>query len=166
MKAVADASSLIHAAKVSRFWTLLRDTFEVIYIPEAVYREILRGREIQSPEVPVIEKTVSEGWIKVVEVKSQPRLPENLGQGEKEAIVLMEEMKLDWLLLDDRVASMTARLRGLRLRSVGYLPIYWREKGLISKAEAVELLDDLIETGYYLNSRDYMTIRNLIDRSS
>lgn len=166
MKAVADSSSLIHTAKIPRFWTLFRETFEAIYIPEAVYREILRGREIQSPEVPVIEKTVSEGWIKVVEVKSQLRLPENLGQGEKEAIVLMEEMKLDWLLLDDRVASMTARLRGLRVRSVGYLLIYWREKGLISQSEAIELLDDLVETGYYLSSRDYMTIRKLIDRGS
>jgi len=111
LKAVANASSLIHPAKVPRFWSLLRETFEKIYIPEAVYTEILKGREIQSPEVPVIEGGISDGWIKVTTVKFEPRLPGNLGRGEKEAIALMEQLKADWLLLDDKVALTTARLR-------------------------------------------------------
>lgn len=122
----------------------------------------MKGKEIQSSDVPVIEEAVSEGWVKVAKVERQPRLPENLGQGEKEAIALMEQMELDWLLLDDRVASMTTRLRGLRVRSIGYLLIYWKRKSVISQAQAVEMLDDLVETGYYLGSRDYVTIKEHI----
>jgi len=159
LKAVANASSLIHPAKVPRFWSLLRETFEKIYIPEAVYTEVLKGREIQSPEVPVIEGWISDGWIKVTTVKFEPRLPGNLGRGEKEAIALMEQLKVDWLLLDDKVALTTARLRGLRVRSTAYLLIYWRRKGKISPAQAIKLLDDLVKSGYYLSSKDYINIK-------
>lgn len=162
MKAVADTSSLIHPAKVPEFWALLKETFEEIDIPEAVYIEILRGREIQSPDVPVVEGAISDGWIRVVKVKAIPRLPENLGKGEREAIALMEQLKADWLLIDDQVASITARLRGLRVRSITYLLTYWKRKGKISQAQATKLLDDLVKSGYYLSSKDYVNIKELI----
>lgn len=162
MKAVADASSLIHPAKVPRFWILLKETFEEICIPEAVYKEILKGKEIQSPDVPVIEGAISDGWVKVVRVETLPRLPENLGKGEKEAIALMEQLKVDWLLLDDRVASTTARLRGHAVRSIAYLLIYWKRKGIISKAQATKFLDDIVKSGCYLSSRDYVNIKEII----
>jgi len=162
MKAVADASSLIHPAKVPRFWTLFQNTFQEISIPEAVYKEILKGRGIQSPDVPIIEKAVSHGWVKVVKVTSLPKLPENLGSGEREAIALMEQLRADWLLMDDLVASTTARLRGLPVRPIAYLLIYWRRKNIISQDEATKLLDDLVKSGYYLSSRDYLSIKELI----
>jgi len=164
LKAVADASSLIHSARVPRFWSLLRKTFEEIFVPTAVYEEILKGREIQSPEVPVIERAVADGWIKVLDVGAQPKpsLPENLGRGEREAIALMEQLRVDWLLIDDRVASVTARFRGLPVRSIAYLLIYWKGKGLISQVQATRLLDDLVKAGYYLSSRDYVNIKELV----
>jgi len=34
LKGVADASSLIHSAKVPKFWALLKETFQEIYIPK------------------------------------------------------------------------------------------------------------------------------------
>jgi len=162
LKAVADTSSLIHSAKVPKFWTLLKDTFEEILIPEAVYNEILKGKEIQSQDVPIIEDAISKGWIKVIKVRSVPRMPENLGKGEKEAIALMEQRRIDWLLIDDRIASITARLRGLKVRSIAYLLIYWKRKGKISEAEANILLDDLVRSGYYLSPKDYVNIKQLI----
>lgn len=162
MKAVADTSSLIHPAKVPKFWNLLKETFEEIAIPEAVYREILRGREIQSPDVPITEEAISEGWIKVVKVKTIPRLPNNIGKGEKETIALTEQLKADWLLIDDQAASITARLRGLRVRPITYLLIYWKRKNKISQTQAIRLLDDLVKAGYYLSSTDYLNIKELI----
>lgn len=110
----------------------------------------------------MVEDAIFDGWIKVVKVKAIPRLPENLGKGEKEAIALMEQLKVDWLLLDDQVASITARLRGLRVRSITYLLIYWKRKGKISQAQATKLLDDLVKSGYYLSSKDYVNIKELI----
>ena len=162
MRAVADASSLIHPARVPRFWALLKETFEQIYIPEAVYKEILKGKEVQSPEVPVVERAISDGWIKVVKVEHLLKLPENLGIGEKEAIALMEQLNADWLLIDDHLASATARLRGITVRSTTYLLIFWTRKRVISQTKAIRLLDDLVESGYYLSSRDYISIKELV----
>jgi len=162
MKAVADASSLIHSARVPVFWTLLRKTFQEITIPEAVHDEILRGRNIQSPDVPVIEQAISEGWVKVARVTFIPRLPENLGRGERESIALTEQLRVDWLLMGDLVASTTARLRGLPVRPIACLPVYWRRKGIVSKAEATRMLDDLVKSGYYLSSRDYLSVTEQI----
>jgi len=162
LKAVADASSLIHPAKVPKFWNLLKETFQEIYIPEAVYKEILKGREIQSLEIPVIERAIEDKWIKIMKVTTQPVLPENLGRGEKEAIALMEQLKVNWLLMDDQVASTTARLRGIRVRPTAYLLIYWKQKNKINQTQATKLLDDLVKAGYYLSSKDYMNIKELI----
>jgi predicted nucleic acid-binding protein len=162
LKAVADTSSLIYLAKIPRFWSLMKQTFDKILIPEAVYREILKGREIGSPDVSVVEGEIAKGWIKVRKVKSQLRLPNNLGRGEKEAISLMRETGADWLLIDDRIASTTARLIGMKVRSTVYLLIFWKKKGVIDQDEALELLDSLIGVGYHLSSRDYISIKKHI----
>jgi predicted nucleic acid-binding protein len=95
-------------------------------------------------------------------VKSQLRLPNNLGRGEKEAISLMRETGADWLLIDDRIASTTARLIGMKVRSTVYLLIFWKKKGVIDQDEALELLDSLIGVGYHLSSRDYISIKKHI----
>lgn len=166
MKAVADASSLIHPAKVPRFWSLMRQTFDRLLIPEAVYQEILKGREIGSPDVPVVEEAIVKGWIKVKKVKTRIRLPGNLGRGESEAISLMTESGAGWLLMDDRVASTTARLVGMKVRSTVYLLIFWKRKGLIDQNEAIELLDSLVEVGYHLSSRDCISIKKHITAST
>ncbi len=171
MKAVADTSSLIHAAKVPRFWNLLNKTFDEIHIPEAVYKEILRGREIESPDIPVIERTIEQGWIKIwkIEKSEQVSLPENLGEGEKEAITLMMQKEkgknepLDWILLmDDKVASTTAKLMNLTVRPAIYLLIYWTKKNVTKPAQALEMLDDIVDAGYRLSSEDYIAVKELI----
>jgi predicted nucleic acid-binding protein len=54
LKAVADTSSLIYPAKIPRFWSLMKQTFDKILIPEAVYREILKGRETGSLDASVV----------------------------------------------------------------------------------------------------------------
>ena len=164
MKAVADTSSLIHPAKVSRFWELMKDTFEGILIPETVYREVLRGKSIMSPDVPVIERAVEEGWIKVRRVRQKTRSPENLGEGEREAIALAQEEKerVDWLLMDDRVASTTARLMGLRVRPAIYLLIYWTRNGVTDESQALEMLDNMVRAGYRLSTEDYVSVKEFI----
>jgi len=166
LKAVADASSLIHPAKVPRFWKLMKETFEEILIPEAVWKEILKGKEIMSPDVPVIEEAIKAGWIKVRKLKSKARLAEGLGEGEKEAIALMKEhgRKVDWLLIDDKIASTRARLMGLSVRSAMYLLIYWERKGMTKESQSLQMLDDMVKADYYLSSEDYVAVKELITR--
>ena len=119
MKAVADSSALIHPAKVPDFWSLLKKTFDEIRIPGAVHEEILKGKNFGSSDVPVIEKSIEQGWIKVVKTKAKGDLPNNLGAGEREAITLAFKWrnKFDWLLIDDEIAAKTARYLGLPVPS-------------------------------------------------
>lgn len=147
----------------------MKETFEEILIPGAVYNEILRGREFASPEFPVIEEAVKDGWVKIVQLK-RAKLGDsqvvNLGVGEKEAIALVlrqqRSSEKNWLIMDDELASKTARSFGLNVRAVSYLPIYWTKEGIVKSAEAVELLDNLVKEGYRLSPRDYVAIKELI----
>jgi predicted nucleic acid-binding protein len=161
MRAISDASSLIHAAKVPALWGLLQEIFDEVLIPAAVHAEILRGEDIRSPDVPVIENAISRGWVRVEKVDVSD-LPDNLGRGEREAISLMIAMKADQLLMDDRVASTTARLLGLPVRSLAYVIINTVALGRIGSQEGLVLLDELVESGYYLASKDYLEIRKLL----
>lgn len=166
MRAVADTSSLIHPAKVPALWEEMQRTFDEIIIPEAVSKEILKGKEIGSSDVPVIERSIDKGWIRITKVRvpHDIGLPDSLGQGEKEAIVLMQHEKrdADWLLMDDEIASRTARLLNLNVRPVVYLPIYWTRKHQIEVSNALALLDDLVDTGYRLSSKAYVSVRQMI----
>jgi len=161
MRAVSDASSLIHAARVPALWKLLEETFDEVLIPAAVHAEILRGGEIRSPDIPVIENAISRGWVRVGRADVSD-LPDNLGLGEREAITMMTVVKFGWLLMDDRVASTTARLLGLPVRSLAYLIIHAVSVKKIGSEEGLGLLDELVESGYYLGSRDYIKIRNMV----
>lgn len=153
----------------------MSETFEEIFIPEAVHEEILKGTEFGSADVPVIENAINDGWIIVNKTKDEKEeekllrgLPQNLGAGEKQAIVLMIKMQqrrkigADWLLMDDEVASKTARSIGLAVRAISYLPIFWTGKGLVQPSEALQMLDDLVREGYRLGTKDYVSIKEII----
>jgi len=146
----------------------MKDTFEQIIIPQALFDEILKGKQLDSPDVPEIEKAIDDGWIKVVKSKKHIRnlaLPDNLGAGEKESILLAIQeagRKIDWLLMDDEIAAKTARSMGLPVRSTSYLPIYWAKRREVKPARALEMLDDLIRTGYRLSAKDYVAIKDMI----
>ena len=143
----------------------MKETFQEIRIPSAVHAEIMRGKEIGSPDVPVIQEAIREGWIVVVKLRiASKSLPEELGDGEKEAISLTQKLgrKADWLLMDDELAAESARSLGLVVRPASYLPIFWTKGGDMTVSEALEMLDELVQGGYRLSSKDYMEIRNII----
>lgn len=135
-------------------------------IPEAVHAEIVSGLEIQNPDVPVILGAIEKGWVKVVPGIEAPGVPENLGAGEREAISLMTRVRADWLLMDDQVASTTARLLGLPVRSLSYLIVYLVAKGVIKAGEGTVLLDDLVDSGYFLGPNDYLGVKKLLKEAS
>ncbi len=163
MKAVADTSSLIHPAKVPVFWSLMKDTFEEILIPEAIFQKILRGKsKSRGHDVPLMTG-IDESWIKVRKgVRAVEPLPNYLGEGEKQAINLMLRDRSDWLVMDDKLAINVARMMGLNARYSIYLLLFWVKRSMLSKSKAIEMLDQLVQTGYYLRSADYLAVRGLI----
>jgi len=107
---VSDSGPIISFARAD-YLNLLRQLFQEIIIPEAVYEEIaiIGGGRAGAKEVIIGE------WIRKRKVGNQlnvNRLPAILGLGEREAIILAQELNAA-LLIDDRKAREVAEKNGV-----------------------------------------------------
>lgn len=105
MRAVADAGPLIHLSWIDRL-DLLGDLFEEVLIPGAVEREVLGAPPIV-PSVDSLRAALATRLVNVVQVTeasavAQLRATTGLDPGESEAIVLVQEVGADLLLIDER----------------------------------------------------------------
>ncbi len=134
---VADSSVLIHLAAIGRL-ILLRDFYEKIWIPPAVWKEVVEegyGR----PGAREVEVACYRGWIEVVAPANQPLvelLKRDLDAGEAEVIALGLEHENSLILLDESEGRRVAERYGLR--KTGTIGILMRAKreGKISSLQA------------------------------
>lgn len=111
---VSDSGPLISFARANKF-DLLQQLLKDLVIPQAVYDEVVKGGKGK----PGAAEVQSALWIRIEQVKDKKRLkalPNSLGRGEKEAIVLAKELGAV-LLADDPVARREAKKQGLKLIS-------------------------------------------------
>lgn len=105
MTAVADTSPLLALARLDLLHVLPR-LFERTLIPPAVFSEAAERRP-DAPGADAVRRAVADGLLHLAEpggTTSQLSLPDWLGPGESEAILLALEVRADWLVLDDRGA--------------------------------------------------------------
>lgn len=126
---------------------ILRELFEILLIPDAVYQETVSVEQIWPTTVLVRESP----WIQRVDIQRQievDTLPAALGAGEREAILLAEERKLP-LLLDDLAARKEAEKR--ELIYFGSLRVLQdaKKQGILVRVKPV--LDTLIKSGLWLS---------------
>ncbi len=147
--AVSDSGPLIHLSQIRRLY-LLREFFEEILIPPAVYCEVV----VEGRGKPGSREVGEAPWIRVVEIRDK-RLKNilllALDEGEAEAIVLALEANAELVLLDDREARLQAKRLGLRV--TGTLGILLRAKRLGLIESLKEELGKLKEAGFRI-SRD------------
>ena len=128
MIVVADTTPINHLIWAGQI-SILKELFGGIVIPDAVYAELLAEN---APEAVKNFLLSSPDWI---DVRSVDYLFDNeldvLDRGERDAIVLAEELKADYLLIDERLGRRIAAKRNLRI--IGTLGIADRaaEEGLI-----------------------------------
>ena len=122
MKIVSNAGPLIALAKIERL-EVLRGVFGRVYIPQAVYHEVVvkgTGR-VGADDV----QQAGGDWLDIVPVQNvsvSRSLSAKLGPGEAEAIALALEMSAALILLDDRQARAAAEFLGLKVSgTVGVL---------------------------------------------
>jgi predicted nucleic acid-binding protein len=106
---------------------VLPKLFGKVYAPTAVFDELSHPR---SPEAVRMWAKGPPEWL-TVQDPTHPG-PTRLGRGEAAAIALAEELKADWVLMDERRGSREAQSRGLRV--AGTL-------GILEEAGAKGLLD-------------------------
>ena len=148
---VLDSSALIALARIGRM-DLLQQLARRVYIPEAVYAEVVgRGQgRMGSAEVS------QASWLAVTRVQDQAevsRLRAQVGRGEAEAIILAREIQADFVVLDDAVAHRLAVDHGTRVVGVMGLLLYAKQLGKIPVVQP--LLDDLRTAGFFIDEALY-----------
>jgi predicted nucleic acid-binding protein len=147
---VSNSSPLIWLAKIGRL-KILRGLFGEIVIPMRVYEEsALRKR---SADAVLIGRAVEEGWIKV----SEERMGEadvlagvsGIHLGEAEAILLAQKLDTE-LILDEREASATAQMFGVRPIGTIAVLLLALAKDRLTLQEFRECLDGLLASGFWL----------------
>ena len=102
-----------------------------------------------------ISNALNKGWIKVVDPKKSIDL--GLGAGENATINLARERK-DSIILDDAYAIKAARtfnINIIRTTSIIFMAV---KKKLITKDEAITIINSLIGIGYYISPKEYSVI--------
>ena len=141
-RVVADSSCLIGLSQIEQF-ELLKELFSEIYIPCAVYDEVvINGKgEAGSEET---ESALKGGWILKRSVNDKigvSALSTVLGKGESEVIVLCKELKLDYALVDERKARDMAELMSINTMGVlGIIDIAMERGFIVDKKSMVKQL--------------------------
>lgn len=141
---VSDSSCLIALSKIDKLF-ILKEIFDEILIPPAVFHEVVTLGEGRSGAKMI----QSLDWIKQVQIENQLALQTlklTLGAGEAEAIVLASEIKPNFVILDDRKARQLAI--DLSLPVIGTIAIVSKgvEKGVIQDFD--QTVHELIQVGF------------------
>ena len=144
MVVVSDASPINHLLLVGKIFILPKLLGKVI-VPSAVFQEL------QNRKTPKVVREFIKNCPEWLEVRQATVLfdaeLDELDIGEREAIVLAEELSADALLIDERLGRKTALRRNLPV--IGTLGILERaaEKGLL---DFVEVLQKLKTNGFFI----------------
>jgi len=159
MIVVSDTSCISNLLFINEL-DLLQKIYSKIFIPLAVYNEILAleksGKDLnylKSREWILVEKDFTRN------ISLLP--PKNIDAGEAEAIDLAIYLKADRLLIDERKGSIFAKELGITtIGLLGILKIA-KENHFISSVK--KLLDQLIDNNFWLSNELYNIVLNSVN---
>jgi len=129
MKAVSNTTPLRYLIAIEQDH-LLGKLFERVFIPSAVHEELTDAR---TPEIVRRLVMPTPVWLEVRTVKETQAttFPLTLHRGEREAILLAEELRPDMFLIDDQIGRTIALSRNLPVSGT---------LGLLERADRMGLL--------------------------
>ncbi|MAR91571.1 MAG: DUF3368 domain-containing protein [Pseudomonadales bacterium] len=150
---ISDTTAIIYLSRL-RALHLLESLFQVIYIPEAVYQELIR----KGDHIPGAIEVKTYPWIKTEPVKNLAKVMQGFGRplhaGESEAIALALEKNADLLIIDEKDGRWEARQQGIRITGMLGIFLLAKERGLIRSVRPY--LDRLVlTTNFKLNPKLY-----------
>lgn len=151
MKAVCDTSPLILLGKISRMGLLPR-LYDKVIIPSSVLAELDMKPGEEAKQVHGMLQT-QKFCLHKASKKILSELPSDLGVGEREAIALAIETKVDLVILDDQQGRSVAFEKGLSTTGTIGVIIEGREQGLITSVRRE--MDHLIEAGMWIDEKFY-----------
>jgi predicted nucleic acid-binding protein len=161
---VLDATSIIHFAKIEKL-RLVLGICEA-YITREVYREVVeRGKE--RPDAIVIHDAIEHGELRIYDVhdtrsvRAFQRHPE-IHLGEAETLAAAKELNA-LAVVDEAEARAIAKTYGVQTR-MGTLYLLFKLISLkrIDPMECLKILDELVESGLYIDSHTLLKARQRI----
>lgn len=160
MIVVSNTSPLINLAMIGEL-DLLQKLYDVIYIPQAVFDEIVIKGEGQIGA----EEIKNSAWIKVLPVQNRLLVKSlflQLDIGESEAIVLAIERGANLVLLDEKRGRNIAS--EFNLRPFGLLGVLVQAKKLGLILEIKPLIDKLRHVaGFWIDDKLYRAVLNSVN---
>jgi len=145
MIAISDTTPLNYLVLIGHAG-ILPILFEKVVIPAAVASELRRAR---TPEVVRAWMSSPPPWLETRSIAtSTTEALDYLGAGEREAILLAEEIGADWLIVDDYEGRLEANRRNLPV--IGALRVL-DEAARRQLIDLPEVLRKLKETTFYLS---------------
>lgn len=129
MIVVSDTSPICYLLLINQI-SILQKLYEQVVIPQAVADELNAS---ESP--PVVQNWITNpaDWLQIQIVSTSSRSGlEKLDPGEREAVLLAEQIEAELIILDDKAGRQIASERGLRI--IGLL-------GIVKDAAQFGLLD-------------------------
>jgi len=155
-RAVSNATPLIYLAKANRL-SLLQTTVKQVFIPEAVYREVvLEGKRLGEKDAYRVQRAIDQGWIVVQGVKVIYPVEITIHPGEVEVISLAKEKEIEAVLMDDTKARAASEMAGLRPVGTLWLLLKAVQNHILSFDEFLATLENIIEPGFYLKEEVYL----------
>jgi predicted nucleic acid-binding protein len=144
MIVVSDTSSICYLLLINRV-DILQTLYSVVIIPQAV------ANELSASEAPsVVKNWIAHppSWLQIqlIETPHSTELS-TLDPGEREAILLAEQLSADLVVLDDKAARRIAGER--RLRIIGLLGIL-KEAARIGSLDLETTFEQLRDAGFWV----------------
>ena len=165
MDLVLDATPLIYLGKTGKIDLL--DAFDVV-VPEPVYQEVVsRGLEEGHPDARRVELGFDFGILNRVSVGDLDtfvRLRNNPRLSVGDAAVLAVAIEHDRVAVaDDRYIRDVAGVEGIETKGMAWLVLHALREGAMSKSDAREMIDDLVDAGWYCSTDVYARIIRRIE---
>lgn len=167
---VSDATPLIYMAKLGKLH-LLKDLFTQIQMPPEVKSETIdRGKAKGYPDAIIIEQALNEGWLTTHSLTEENMKRSNalaqitgIDVGEAQAIILTKQKNEKLVLVDQANAREAARKLGLKPRGTIYIIITAMKRKLVTREEAKQALENLIEANFHMSVKIYRDALKIIE---
>lgn len=129
-KVIVNSTPLIVLCGIGQLF-VLRELYQEIWIPEAVYREVTAKEDLACAQV----KTAG-AWIHVERIRDyteKKMYKAKLHDGEVEVMILAQEQEAGLVILDDNAAKRTAKYLGLTVTGTLGVLLKAKRRGITGK---------------------------------
>jgi predicted nucleic acid-binding protein len=145
-KVISNTTPIISLLKIGKL-NLLKDLYEKIIIPNAVFQEIENGKHKEYyQDISKID------WIDIQNISNKESVLYlfDLDEGEAEVLILAHELNADLVIIDELAGRRYAK--NLDLKLTGTIGILLRAKELALISNVKNCLDELIEKGSWIDN--------------